>query len=597
MNKQERIIVFLLGLTLVAWLFYSNKQAAERARLNAEAAHAEAASTATETTTTAATTPESTLAPASALPESLPPPAPVVPEKLITLNGGEVTLSLSTHGATLKEVTLNRYLTKPGAAADDNPPVTFDLNNAPGLELSDLPDLAVNAAWQAEPQADGKSVTFTTATASGLHLTRHVELLEEYRVKVTDTLRNQGSELIRLGTNSVSMGALRRGTSKNDMLSIDSLPAAEQAKTRFWDREAATKNYLVGGRAGGGCNRAAPTAAGMPERVTVPILEPQAWVAIKSRFFVTAFSASQPNCGFTATMARDTSQEGYSLDQVSVRMLFPEQVLGQGETLTRDYLLYAGPKRLALLQKLGNGMDAIMQFGWFTWFCKLMVPTLNLFYRLIPNYGVAIILLTFLVRIIFWPLTHKSTVSMRRMQTLQPKLKELQAKFKDNPQKMQQETWALYREHKVNPMSSCLPMFIQIPVFIALFNVLRTSVELRYAPFLWVVDLSEPENLLAGVLPIPLNILPILMSATMALQSYLTPSTGDPQQQRMMMVMMPVMMLFMFYSFPSALALYWTVSQVLSIAQMLWIRHRSSGSGDPNTPTPQKLTRQQRRHA
>jgi YidC/Oxa1 family membrane protein insertase len=185
------------------------------------------------------------------------------------------------------------------------------------------------------------------------------------------------------------------------------------------------------------------------------------------------------------------------------------------------------------------------------------------------------------------------------MQELQPKLKEVQAKFKDNPQKMQQETWALYRENKVNPMSSCLPMLIQIPVFIALFTVLRSAVELRYAPFLWIGDLSEPENLFAGVLPLPLNILPFLMSGTMALQSYLTPSMGDPQQQKMMMIMMPIMMLFMFYSFPSALSLYWTVSQVLSIVQMLMIRRSTAHKLDPHggdgvtVESPQ--TRQQRR--
>ena len=183
------------------------------------------------------------------------------------------------------------------------------------------------------------------------------------------------------------------------------------------------------------------------------------------------------------------------------------------------------------------------------------------------------------------------------MQEIQPKLKEIQAKFKDNPQKMQQETFAVYRENKVNPFSSCLPMLIQIPVFIALFTVLRSAVELRYAPFLWIIDLSEPENLLAGVLPIPLNILPILMAATMALQSYLTPSGGDPQQQKIMMVMMPIMMLLMFYSFPSALSLYWTVSQVLSIIQMVMIHRQSQKKETGATPDNTRLTRQQRRHA
>lgn len=244
---------------------------------------------------------------------------------------------------------------------------------------------------------------------------------------------------------------------------------------------------------------------------------------------------------------------------------------------------------------MGNKMDDVMEFGFFSWFCKLLLPTLNFFYSLIPNYGVAILLLTVLVRIIFWPLTHSSTKSMKKMQEIQPKLKEIQALYKDNPQKMQQETWAVYRDNKVNPLSSCLPMLVQIPVFIALFTVLRSAVELRYASFLWIADLSEPENLFMGMIPFvgALNILPILMAATMAIQTYLTPSAGDPQQQKMMMIMMPIMMLFMFYSFPSALSLYWTVSQVLSIVQMLMMRRNVSHPHKPEVEVIQ--TRQQRR--
>jgi YidC/Oxa1 family membrane protein insertase len=243
-----------------------------------------------------------------------------------------------------------------------------------------------------------------------------------------------------------------------------------------------------------------------------------------------------------------------------------------------------------------------MEFGMWRWVCYPMVWVLNVFNGWIPNYGVAIILLTLLVRLVFWPLTHKSTVGMRKMQEIQPKMKALQAKFKDNPQRLQQETWQLYRDHKVNPMSSCLPMLVQIPVFIALFTVLRSAVELRYAPFLWIADLSEPEALFASWFPFGgLNVLPVLMALTMALQSALTPSAGDKNQQRMMIVMMPVMMLVMFYNFPSALSLYWTLSQVLSIVQMWWIRKRYSapaaatGAVDPDAiDMPQ--SRQMRRH-
>ena len=160
---------------------------------------------------------------------------------------------------------------------------------------------------------------------------------------------------------------------------------------------------------------------------------------------------------------------------------------------------------------------------------------------------------------------------MKKMQKLQPQLSKLREKFKDSPKKLQEKQMLLYRENGVNPLAGCLPMFVQMPVFIALFTVLRSAVELRFASFLWIADLSEPEGLLAGVLPFPaggLNILPLAMTGTMILQQRLTPSAGDPQQQKMMQFM-PLMMLFIFYNMASALVLYWTVSQLLSILQLV----------------------------
>ena len=159
---------------------------------------------------------------------------------------------------------------------------------------------------------------------------------------------------------------------------------------------------------------------------------------------------------------------------------------------------------------------------------------------------------------------------MKKMQELQPQMAELKKKHKDSPKKLQEETMALYKKNKVNPMGGCLPMIIQIPVFIALFVVLRSAIELRFAPFLWIHDLSEPERLLANVLPIPLNILPVFMTVTMIWQQKLMPtSAGDPNQQKIMMFFMPVMMLVLFYNMPSALVLYWSASQSIMIIQQL----------------------------
>ena len=204
------------------------------------------------------------------------------------------------------------------------------------------------------------------------------------------------------------------------------------------------------------------------------------------------------------------------------------------------------------------------------------------------------------MRILFWPLTRKSTLGMKKMQEIQPLMKELQKKYKGNPQRLQQETWALYKEKKVNPLSSCLPMLIQIPVFIALFNVLRSAVELRFAPFLWIGDLSEPEGLFAAYLPFGgLNLLPIVMAVTTALQTKFTPSTGDNSQQKMMMYFMPVMMLVMFYSFPAALSLYWCLNNILSIVQMWMIRRQTAKEQkvlEPDLIIDPPSTRQMRRH-
>jgi len=216
-----------------------------------------------------------------------------------------------------------------------------------------------------------------------------------------------------------------------------------------------------------------------------------------------------------------------------------------------------------------------MEFGMFAPICKFLLWVLNFIHDILwpHNYGVAIILLTVIIRVLFWPITHKGTESMRRMQDIQPLMKEIREKHKDNPQKQQQAMMGLYKEHKVNPIGGCLPMLIQLPVFFALFVVLRSAIELRFASFLWIRDLSEPENLFSNVLPIGLNILPIIMAVTMVWQQKLTPTTADPRQAKMMQFM-PVMMLFLFYTFAAGLVLYWTVSQCLMIVQQMLYQQR-----------------------
>ena len=206
-------------------------------------------------------------------------------------------------------------------------------------------------------------------------------------------------------------------------------------------------------------------------------------------------------------------------------------------------------------------------WSWFEFLCRPMLRLLNILKDLTGSYGLAIILLTILVKLILWPLIHKGNKSMRRMQRLQPQLKELKEKYKDNQQEFSRQMMELYKKENVSPFGGCFPMLLQLPIFIALYSTLDSSVELRHVSFLWAQDLTRPDLVGPTIMGIGLHPFIIISTALMVVQQKMSPPAGDPAQQKMMMLM-PVIMLFFFYSFPSGLALYWTVNNVLSIIQM-----------------------------
>ena len=578
MNKTEKLICLILGGALAWYLFVQQpkeaKARAEYAKAQAELVAAQQAQ-APESAEPVAAEPS---APAVEAVEQVAAPAlPSTPEEIVVLENDELKLELSTWGGVVKKATLKKYAQGNGPVSEENPAVEFDFTGSP------LGALGGSVVAYSVASVDASTVVFVNGATA-----RKISLGDGYLVTFEDTA---------VGRTTLSLGSMSMGASKNDLLSVDSWSLdAGKGKAgviHHCEGDSPLKGYLVGGLSGG-CS-GSKSAAGLPRSATVDLIGAQTWVALKNRFFVTALaSTTAANTGFSATVERDVSAANYRPKSVSAKAR-----IDPGEASSVTSVFYVGPKKQALLWDLG--MKDVMEFGMWRWICYPVVWALNLFHGWLPNYGIAIILLTILVRVLFWPLTHKSTVGMKKMQEIQPLMKEIQAKYKDNPQRLQQETWALYKEKKVNPMSSCLPMLIQIPVFIALFNVLRSAVELRYAQFLWIADLSEPEALFASWFPFGgLNILPILMAATMALQSALTPSTGDKNQQKMMMVFMPIMMLVMFYSFPSALSLYWTLSQVFSIVQMWLIRRKTAEKkGDVLVPEviDPPMTRQMRRHS
>lgn len=240
--------------------------------------------------------------------------------------------------------------------------------------------------------------------------------------------------------------------------------------------------------------------------------------------------------------------------------------LDAGRSVDLNYAFFFGPKDVDILKMAGHGLDEGLDLGMFAPIAEPLLYVLKFFYSFIGNYGWAIILLTVIIKILFWPLTHKSYSSMKAMQKLQPKLQQLREKFKNDKQRLNTEMMSLYKEHRVNPMGGCLPMLVQIPVFFALYRVLLGSIELRHAPFaFWLQDLSAAD---------PYYITPLIMGATMFLQQKMTPSTMDPAQAKLMMFM-PIVFTFLFLNFPSGLVIYWLVNNLLSITQQLVINRRA----------------------
>ncbi len=287
------------------------------------------------------------------------------------------------------------------------------------------------------------------------------------------------------------------------------------------------------------------------------------WLAYEDTYFMTAVMPDNPTRQ-TVTLAAGSG------DQVISQLSSPGVTLNPHTEKDYRYSVYFGPKKLDVLQGVGSNLDKIVNFGWFDILAKPMLSLLKFLYGVIPNYGLAIILVTIVIKALFWPIAQKGMKSMKTMQKLQPKMAKLREKYKDDKERLNREMMQLYQTYKVNPVGGCLPMVLQIPVFFALYKVLLQTIELRHAPFmLWITDLSAPDRLFIGI-DIPylggIPVLTLLMGASMFLQQKMTPTTGDPTQAKVMKFL-PVIFTFMFLNFASGLVLYWFVNNLLSIGQ------------------------------
>lgn len=303
------------------------------------------------------------------------------------------------------------------------------------------------------------------------------------------------------------------------------------------------------------------------------------WAGIEDRYFMTALVPDKPE-NTRLNLALDSDR-----NLLHVKYRQPTEPLAPGIQKQYAYSLFFGPKQMSILKGFGHGLEDAVDFGFFDIIAKPCLWLMNAIHNNgIANYGVAIILLTLIFKIIFWPLGSKSYKSMAEMKKLQPLMADIRKKYKDDKKKMNEEVMQLYRTYKVNPLSGCLPMVVQIPVFIAFYRMLYEAIELRHAPFmLWIHDLSSPDRLFRFDVTIPfmappygIPVLTIVMGATMFLQQKLSPPPGDPSQAKFMM-MMPLIFTVIFINFPSGLVLYWLVNNVVSIGQQYYITRKVVG--------------------
>jgi YidC/Oxa1 family membrane protein insertase len=335
---------------------------------------------------------------------------------------------------------------------------------------------------------------------------------------------------------------------------------------------------------------------------------PVVWATVSNQFFAAILTPDQPAAGLLIRRVKllsalpDENRNAYGLTSATQFDLAPLVAKGESK-LGADF--YVGPKeyrRLSNSDVFKMNQDKVMQFGFFKYFSQILLTLMTWIHGWFPNaawaWGYAIVLTTLTLKIVFVPFTLAASRSAKRMQKIQPEMQAVREKFKDNPQKLQAATMELFKKHKVNPMGGCLPILITIPFFMGFFQMLQSTAELRFQPFLWAADLSGPDTI-AQVFGLPVNIMPILMGATMVIQMHLTPSPTTDNAQAKMMKFMPYVFALFCYNFSCALALYSTINGIFTIGQQMVINRMkdpapaaavtaSSGSKAMKNVTPKK---------
>lgn len=560
-DRLTWVIVTLAAIGLVASLYWQQQDLARTRAYN------EAHGIVTNPTPQASSSPVT--APAVAAPDfghapvETAAPAGGTPDRQATLKSSVAELHFSTNNGGLADITLSQH------RAEGDKPVELSMPLVPAIgAISQNPNNWRDDGYDVREDQGAGQVTLTKQIANNLTITKVYSLagkagLEDpYQVGLTLTFQNRGNEPFTSPGYFVSTGAAQP-------IHQSDLPL----RTVFdWYRDGKLRSINVSW-----FNPSSflffPTGPG--KEVYTDMGDQILWTSVASQYFATIL-APQNETGDKVWARRapvpgGNPQQGPWLIEGALGM--PGFTLQPGETKTINFAIYGGPKEYSRLARFPNDQWRILDFGWIAPLGKLLLISLNQLHAWVKSYALAIILLTIAIRLLLWPLQNASMKSMRKMSKLSPLINDLRAKYKDDPQRMNQEMMKLYKEYGVNPLAGCFPMLVQIPIFFSFYSMLGTAIELRNSSFLWVKDLSQPDTI-AYLGSFPINILPLIMVAVQLWQLQVTPKTGDPSQQRMLYIT-PVIFLVFCYNYASALALYWTVSTLFTVVQTYLTRRQT----------------------
>jgi YidC/Oxa1 family membrane protein insertase len=514
---------------------------------------------------------------------------PASPERLLVVENDAARYTFTSHGGGLKSIELKHY---PETVAcnrkhDGSPTNLATLN-------TDAKVAVMTVLGSEAIQGDGvftlsQSMTATGAVVraekqltNGLYLLKEFDLQTNYLVATTVRLENRDAQPLTVPPQQWVIGTATPMNPSDRALMMgvywyNGIKAEDVKETWFQKHP---EPYLAGANNVG-------------------------WAAVHNQFFVMAVV---PGTNAPRVVARQVDLPPPTVAELAAdpkavlkpvgfqtAFVYPEFTLAPHQQVEKQFTIYAGPKEYNTLARIGarmgNNLDAVMDFGFWGFFAKALLLSMNGLHALFGGhlgYGWIIILITIIIKLVFWPLTQASTRSMKRMQTLQPQMKALQEKYKDDPTKMNKKLMEFMKENKVSPLGGCLPMLLQIPVFFGFYRMLQTAIELRGASFLWACDLSQADTVaqIPGM-NFPVNPLPLIMGVTMFYQARLTPpSPGvDPMQQKMMKYM-PLMFMVFLYNMSAGLTLYWTVQNLLTIAQMKLTKNEPAVPAGPRAAGP-----------